>query len=142
MDRLGYKLQNLQSAFKSLELAHLYLTVELDRLSLSDNLELRHINQDSVIQRFEYTIELLWKYLLDYIQDKFLITDLPSSPASAFRGALQVKLLSIEETEQCLQMVKDRNLTSHTYRKEVAEDILSRMDAHVKLIRKIIKSLN
>jgi hypothetical protein len=68
-----------------------------------------------------------------------LIADLPSSPACVFREALKVNLLSIEETEQSLQMIKDRNLTSHTYKNEIAEDILSRMDNHIKLIKKIIK---
>lgn len=139
MDKLGYKLQNLNSAFRSLELAYRYLNVELDKLSLSNNLDLKQINQDSVIQRFEYTVELLWKYLREYIQVKFLIADLPSSPACVFREALTVNLLSIEETEQSLQMIKDRNLTSHTYKNEIAEDILSRMDNHIKLIKKIIK---
>lgn len=57
MDKLSYKFQNLNSAFQSLELAYRYLTVELDKLSLSNNLDLKQINQDSVIQRFEYTVE-------------------------------------------------------------------------------------
>jgi hypothetical protein len=108
MDKLSYKLQNLNSAFQFLELAYRYLTVELDKLSLSNNLDLKQINQDSVIQRFEYTVELLWRYLREYIQVKFLIADLP---------------------------------TSHTYKNEIAEDILSRMDNHIKLIKKIIKVL-
>jgi nucleotidyltransferase substrate binding protein (TIGR01987 family) len=141
MDKLSYKLKNLNSAFRSLELAYRYLTVELDKLSLSNNLDLKLINQDSVIQRFEFTVELLWKYLREYIQVKFLIADLPSSPAFVFREALKVNLLSVEETEQSLQMIKDRNLTSHTYKNEIAEDILSRMDSHIKLIKKIIKVL-
>ena len=34
---------------------------------------LKQINQDSIIQRFEYTVELLWKYLKEYFQVKFLI---------------------------------------------------------------------
>lgn len=52
MDKLSFKLQNLNSAFQSLELAYRYLTVELDKLSLSNNLDLKQINQDSVIQNF------------------------------------------------------------------------------------------
>jgi len=67
-----------------------------------------------------------------------LIADLPSSPACIFREALKVNLISVEETDQSLQMIKDRNLTSHTYKNEIAEDILSRMDSHIKLIKKII----
>jgi len=67
MDKISYKLQNLNSAFRSLELAYRYLTVELDKLSLSNNLDLKQINQDSVIQRLKYPVELLWKYLREYI---------------------------------------------------------------------------
>jgi len=34
---------------------------------------LKQIIQDSAKQRFEYTVELLWKYLKEYFQVKFLI---------------------------------------------------------------------
>jgi len=50
------------------------ITFKIDFVDMEKASEvLKQINQDSVIQRFEYTVELLWKYLREYIQVKFLI---------------------------------------------------------------------
>ena len=34
--------------------------------------------------------------------------------------------------------IEDRNLTVHTYREEVAEEIVSRMEEHIQLLRKLL----
>ncbi len=38
-------------------------------------------------------------------------------------------------------MVNDRNLTSYTYREEVADEILSRVGSYIELMEKVLKVL-
>ena len=141
MSDFNYKLLNTKTAFKSLEVAYKYYSVELDKLALTHDLELKKISRDSVIQRFEYTVELNWKLLFEFIKTKHLIEDLVPSPKSTLRAALKIKLLNEEETEKAIQMIDDRNLTSHTYKEEVANDLLSRIPDHIKLLKKIITEI-
>lgn len=141
MSDFNYKLLNTKTAFKSLEVAYKYYSVELEKLALMHDLELKKISRDSVIQRFEYTVELNWKLLFEFIKTKHLIEDLVPSPKSTLRAALKLKLLNEEETEKAIQMIDDRNLTSHTYKEEVANDLLSRIPDHIKLLKKIISEI-
>ena len=138
MSDLNYKFLNAKNAFKSLEVAYRYYSIELDKLSLSSDLELKKINRDSVIQRFEYTVELTWKLLFDFVKQKHFIEDIVPSPKSVLRTALTIKLLTEEETEQALGMINDRNLTSHMYKEELAEGLMSKIQTYIKLLKKII----
>jgi len=49
------------------------------------------------------------------------------APKSCFREAGSVGLLSEEETVQAFEMIDDRNLTSHTYHEEIAEEIYKKL---------------
>jgi nucleotidyltransferase substrate binding protein (TIGR01987 family) len=69
--------------------------------------------RDAGVQRFEYTFEVLWKLLKEYLSYKEGIVC--NSPKSCFREAFSVGILSEEETVSFIQMTDDRNLTSHTY---------------------------
>lgn len=101
IEKLSIKLQNTKNAFKSLEIAIKFYKTELDKLALADNLELRKITRDSVIQRFEYTVELSWKLVYEFIKQKHQL-DLPASPKVVFKECLKIKLLKkiINEVEK------------------------------------------
>ena len=45
------------------------------------------------------------------------------------------------ETIKLLEMTDDRNMTSHTYKEEVAQSIYSNLDRYNKLIEDVIKRL-
>jgi len=79
--------------------------------------------RDAVIQRFEYCFELAWKYIAVYLQEKSGIVLEQYSPNYIFRKACHAGLISESETIQSLQMVVDRNKTSHIYKEEVADSI-------------------
>ena len=83
------------------------------------------IVRDAAIQRFEYTFEILWKFLKEYLRINEGI--ICNSPKSCFRQAFTVKLLTEEETINALEMTDDRNLTSHTYHEELAEKIYKKI---------------
>lgn len=74
---------------------------------------------DGTIQRFEFTIELYWKTLKRILTSEGIET---RTPKETLKEAYQVGWLQDETA--WLQMLKDRNETSHTYDEEAALRIL------------------
>jgi nucleotidyltransferase substrate binding protein (TIGR01987 family) len=72
----------------------------------------RLIIKEGIIQRFEYTFELLWKTLKDKMVEDGLVIE-KISPKFVFKIAYQSKYL--DNIDQWLKMTNDRNLMSHTY---------------------------
>jgi nucleotidyltransferase substrate binding protein (TIGR01987 family) len=94
------------------------------------------IVRDAAIQRFEYTFETSWKLLKEYLRECEGV--ISNSPKSCFREALSAGLINEEQTMTCLEMADDRNLTSHTYIEEVAEQIYGRLKDYRKLMDDIL----
>ncbi len=90
------------------------------------------IVRDATIQRFEYTFEIFWKLVKEYLYNYEGIEC--NSPKSCFREALSVGLLSEEQTITCLEMTDDRNLTVHIYIEEVAENIYGKIRDYYELM--------
>jgi nucleotidyltransferase substrate binding protein (TIGR01987 family) len=80
---------------------------------------LNELEQQGLIQAFEYTYELAWNTLKDYFEVQGE-TDIHGS-RDAFRLAFKRGL--IKDGETWMDMIKSRALTSHTYNEEVAEQI-------------------
>ena len=81
---------------------------------LTDVVEVEKTNDyiyDAVIQRFEFTYELAWKLLKAYMSYNG-IADV-NSPREAFKEAFASGL--IHDGNEWISMLKDRNLTTHTY---------------------------
>ncbi len=78
--------------------------------------------RDACIQRFEYTYELAWKTIRRFAGEVGLEVN---SPASAFRAAF--KLGYIEDEPIWVDMKEGRNLTTHTYDEETAEDLYAKL---------------
>ena len=74
--------------------------------------------RDSVIQRFEFTHELAWKMLKLKLEEEGLVT---RTPRETMQEALQAGL--IEDGNLWSDMQKMRNLTSHTYHEELADQV-------------------
>lgn len=71
---------------------------------------------DATIQRFEFTYELAWKLMKAYLQ--YMGNNEATNPRSAIREAYKEGLIA--EGDGWLQMLQDRNMTSHTYDEETA----------------------
>jgi len=112
----------------------------LDTLEEILNVEPSKIVRDATIQRFEYNFEAIWKLLKEYLFYKEGIVC--NSPKSCFREAFSVGLLTEEETALFLQMTDDRNLTSHTYDEEIAENLYKRVRNHFELMLTLFKRIN
>jgi nucleotidyltransferase substrate binding protein (TIGR01987 family) len=95
--------------------------------------------QDAAIQRFEYTTEALWKCLQVYLKESEGI--ISASPKSCMREAKRIGLLNDKETECALEMIDARNMTSHTYHKEVSELLFKRLPIFEELMVKILEKI-
>ena len=96
--------------------------------------------RDSVVQRFEYTIDLFWKYLKNYLEVAQVVTGL-KIPSEVMREAFSLRLLSEEETEKILEMIKSRNMTSHIYIEEIAERLALNIPEYYQLLQKLAERL-
>lgn len=74
--------------------------------------------RDSVIQRFEFTHELAWQMLRLRLEREGVLV---KTPRETIQEALQAGL--IEDGNLWTDMQKMRNLTSHTYKEKLAEDV-------------------
>lgn len=98
--------------------------------------------RDGVIQRFEYTIDTLWKFLRDYVEAIHGIPFTFVSPREILRVALQTNTITEPEFELLSKMIKDRNLTSHTYNEKLAQTLVDHFDNYHKTLKIIIDRLN
>lgn len=80
---------------------------------------LNELEQQGLIQAFEYTFELAWNTVKDYFEAQGEMNILGSR--DAFRLAFKRGL--IENGETWMDMITSRTLTSHTYNEEIAEKI-------------------
>ena len=112
MELLSNKVENLRKA--------------VDRLS-EGILELQanesSIVRDGVIQRFEFTTELAWKATREYLMDQGFV-DI-NSPKTVMKEAFSFGLITDDKI--WIQILNDRNLTSHIYKEEIADEICERI---------------
>ncbi len=99
-----YSIQKLESALSRLNNGIQQVKDELDK--------------DGVIQRFEFTFEILWKTIKIYLGDKGIICQ---SPKDCLQQAFKYGLIKKELTY--LKMLEDRNKTSHIYDQSTSEQI-------------------
>jgi nucleotidyltransferase substrate binding protein (TIGR01987 family) len=95
------------------------------------------IFRDSEIKRFELSVDTLWKYLKVYLELKFGV--IQSSPKTVFRECLRVQLIKDEkEVLLALKMVDARNMTSHMYKEELAEQMHGQTPMYYALMERLI----
>lgn len=82
--------------------------------------DLNELEQQGLIQSFEYTHELAWKTLKDFLEARGNREIYGSKDAT--REAFKLSL--IEDGECWMEMIKSRNETSHTYNEDTTEKIV------------------
>jgi nucleotidyltransferase substrate binding protein (TIGR01987 family) len=82
---------------------------------------LNELEEQGLIQSFEYNHELAWKTQKDYLEEQGY-EELYGSKNVA-RKAFEVGLVS--DGEIWLNMIKSRNLSSHTYNQDVTQEIIA-----------------
>lgn len=77
--------------------------------------------RDATIQRFEFTFEVVWKALKLYLERQGHEC---GGPRPTLKKAFVENLIpTSEEADMWLQMLEDRNATSHAYDETVASQI-------------------
>ena len=123
VDNLVYALNKLEMAFTRLQQAAGRVVDDLDR--------------DGVIQRFEFTFELLWKTAKIFLEYEGFRC---AGPRSCIKEGVRREILS--EGEVILDMLEDRNKTTHIYDEHTAEEIFERIkNKYVPVIASNIRQL-
>lgn len=107
--------KNLNYALKKLENAF---------LKLKDGVEVANdeLEKDGVIQRFEFTFEILWKTIKLFLKHQGVDV---KTPRECLKEAFRIGI--IDDEENFLDMLEDRNVTTHLYDKEESEQIFIRI---------------
>lgn len=128
MERLSNKLHNFKSAVERLGEA----LIEMKKSTSS-------VIRDGVIQRFEFTTELAWKATREYLLDQGFIEI--NSPKAVMKEAFSYGL--IKNDEIWVQILNDRNLTSHIYKEDISIEICNRIIAtHFNELEALSERLN
>lgn len=100
--------QRFQNYKKALDFLKRGIEIQKER-------ELSELERGGIIHAFEFTQELSWKVLKDFIEEKGIGESIYGSK-DAIRQALNRSLIS--EGETWMEMIKARNLSSNTYDEE------------------------
>jgi len=77
-----------------------------------------------LIQAFEFTFELFWKMFQKLAPDSGLEA---ASPRESLIAGAKLHLITGDEGDTWSQMLRDRNLSSHTYNAPLADEIVERL---------------
>jgi nucleotidyltransferase substrate binding protein (TIGR01987 family) len=112
--RWKQRLANYRKAFERLD----------DAVRLSRQRSLSELERQGLIQAFEFTHELAWNLMKDWFdyQGNTTISGSRDATREAFRMGL------IQDGEVWMEMIKSRNLSSHTYNLETAMEISKAID--------------
>ena len=119
------------------ELAIKKLQGAFERLNESVKVAKDELDKDGVIQRFEFTVELLWKTLKIALEYNKILC---SSPRDCVKKAFKYGL--IDDDEIVMDMLDDRNKSSHIYDEKISEEIFERIkEVYVDSINSLIEKL-
>ena len=122
------RLQNFRKAQAQLD----------EAMALMQARDLSKLEKQGVIQAFEYTYELGWNTLKDYLVWQGIAGIVGSR--DAIREAFSSGLLA--DGQGWMDMLIDRNRTSHTYNEEIAESILQNIQQrHHPLLKALEETL-
>jgi len=104
------RFQNYIKAFQTL----------IEAVELAQTRTLSKLEQQGLIQGFEFTHELAWNVFKDYLEHKGFVDLIGSRDATrmAFKNGL------LEDGDVWMAMIKARNQSSHAYNLQLAEEIV------------------
>lgn len=121
----------LTLSFEKLEKALTALEITINKPSQEDR-----INIDACIQRFEFVFELSWLLLKRVIQVRGKEV---AFPKDVLKEAYASHL--IDDEALWLQMLNDRNQSSHTYDEELADKIYANIKIYFPVLKKTYQKL-
>ena len=88
--------------------------------------ELSLLEKEGVVQRFEYSFELAWKTVKDFLEAGGLIIA-PITPRQVLKEAFAAKVIA--DGQVWIEMLDHRNLLSHSYDSAVFEEAVDAIAA-------------
>ncbi len=127
------KLNDLEAALANFRDA---LTLEPAMFSelVADNIK------SGQIQKFEFTIELLWKTVQVFLFEVDGVDVV--TPKAVAKEFVEAGYSDYGAYELFIQAINDRNQLSHIYRQEMAESIWQRLPEYVSLVEKIVSAIS
>jgi len=105
--------------------------------ALEENLSKGSIVVDGTIQRFEFTFELAWKLSKAVLNHAGIEAE---TPRLIIKEAFKAKM--VEDGQGWIDMLEDRNKTSHIYDERQALEIYGKIKkSHFKLLEAFEKSM-
>lgn len=102
---------------------------------------LNQLEKEGTIQRFEYTLELAWKTIKDYLEESGVVLS-AVTPRQVIKDAFAARLIADGQT--WIDMIDHRNLLSHTYDptnfEEAVDAIHGRYLAAFRQVRDLLES--
>jgi nucleotidyltransferase substrate binding protein (TIGR01987 family) len=92
-----------------------------EAVDLAGRRELSKLEKQGIVQAFEFTHELAWNTLKDFLENRGAQNIYGSKDAAreAFKAGL------IENGETWMDMIKSRNQTTHTYDEAIVNEIVN-----------------
>ncbi len=109
--------------FQNFDRAFLLLRSALEERGLE---QMSELEKEGLIQRFEYSYELAWKTMKDYLEEQGTIIN-PVTPRNVIKEAFSAQIIA--DGQVWVDMMLHRNLLDHTYDFSKFQEVL---DAVVK----------
>lgn len=129
----------LEKKLKDFESALLRLSESLEKTKAYAQKEEYTFFRDSTIQRFEFTLEIAWKSIKQFLLEHDGIEC--RSPKACMREFFATGYLDEEQVSLLLQMIDDRNLATHTYHESLADDIFSHIEVYLVLLQDVYQKM-
>ena len=97
--------------------------------------------RDSAIQRFEYSIDTFWKFLKIYLQEVAKVEIESASPRSILRQSLHNQIINENEFKTLITGITDRNLTSHSYNEQLADQIIHNLPKYYSVMDMVLQRI-
>lgn len=114
--RWQYRLDNFSRAYFLLR----------EAIEIMNERDVSQLEREGIIQRFEYTWELAWKSLSDYIAAEGILVT-PVTPRAVIRAAFEAGVIT--RGEDWMRALDARNKMSHTYNFKVFEEVIEEVRA-------------
>jgi len=133
LTKIDRKKDDLKKALASLEVA-----IEIAPPPLKQGEEeldpLLDLTRNGLLQKFEYTVELLWKTFQNIYKEEGLDLQTPKNVLRKRFGEIQ---LADQDKENLLSMIDHRNQIAHEYKDYIMMEIYPKIGHYLNLMQKI-----
>lgn len=113
----------------------------VDMSKLAGKLDARLIDglENGKAQKFEYTMELCWKAIKDFLKQQEGIDE--ASPKKVIKAYYLAGYTNEDDYLQLTQAIDDRNKLSHIYEAEEFQAILARLPDYAAIMQRVLDGL-